>query len=199
MVNAARCSTLTSMATVVLADETLVAAARAGDRAAIDQLLARYQPDVRRFARRVCRSSEDADDAVQHTLVQLSRQMGAVQGIVRLTSWLFTVVKHECTRLIARSRRTRPLEEQHDERLLESAMAGRPDAELALALKQAFGRLDADLRRVVFLRDVEQLSGPEVADELGITVEAMKSRLHRGRAALRRELTVEIALGPGHE
>lgn len=174
----------------VPADETLVEAARAGDRAAIDQLLARYQPDVRRFARRVCQSSEDADDAVQHTLVQLSRQMAATHGIARLTSWLFTVVKHECARLIARSRRTRPLDDAED--ALERAVACRADAELALALKQAFGRLDADLRRVVFLRDVEQLSGPEVADELGLTIEAMKSRLHRGRAALRRELSVEL-------
>ncbi len=178
--------------TVVSADEALVEAARAGDRAAIERLLARYQPDVRRFARRVCQSSEDADDAVQHTLVQLTRQVSALERIVRLTSWLFTVVKHECTRLIARSRGGRSLEEDDDAMLLERAMAGRPDAELALALKQAMGRLDVDLRQVVFLRDVEQLSGPEVAAELGITIEAMKSRLHRGRAALRRELTVEM-------
>lgn len=173
--------------------DALVEAARAGDRAAIEQLLVRYQPDVRRFARRVCQTSEDADDAVQHTLVQFSRQLGALDGVVRWTSWLFTVVKHECTRLIARARRTRPLEEADDLRLFERTVASRADAELSLALQQAFGRLDADLRRVVFLRDVEQLTGPEVAAELGITVEAMKSRLHRGRAVLRRELSVELA------
>ncbi len=173
-------------------EDALVEAARAGDRAAIEQLLVRYQPDVRRFARHVCQTSEDADDAVQHTLVQFSRQMGTAHAVARWTSWLFTVVKHECMRLIARARRTGPLEEADDAVLLERALTGRADAELSLALQQAFGRLDAELRQVVFLRDVEQLSGPEVAAELGITVEAMKSRLHRGRTVLRRELSVEI-------
>ena len=172
-------------------DGDLVRAARDGDRAAMERLLAAYQPDVRRFARRTCRTSEDADDAVQHTLVQLSTQLGTFQGLARLTSWLFTIVKNECTRLLMRTRRV-----SRDDAALEHALAPCGDVELAIALQQALARLDAELREVVLLRDVEELTGPEVAARLELTLEAMKSRLHRGRDRLRAELAVEVARRP---
>lgn len=161
-------------------DDELLRAARSGDAVAIERLLARHQPDVRRFARRVC-TTEDADDAVQHTLVQMSTYLGTFVGVVHLTRWLFTVVKRECIRLINRARRIEPP--------TGDPVSARSDADLALALEQALARLDPDLRDVVLLRDVEQRSGPEVAAALGITLAAMKSRLHRGREVLRRALT----------
>jgi RNA polymerase sigma factor (sigma-70 family) len=133
---------------VARTEDLLVSAARAGDRTAIEQLLVLYQPDVRRFARRMCKTSEDADDAVQHTLVQLSTQVSTFRQIARLTSWLFTIVKHECSRLIARAlRRTA----DDTDVALDNALGSRPDLELALALREAFGRLDPDLREVVLL------------------------------------------------
>lgn len=155
-------------------DDELLAAARTGDTDAIERLLARHQPDVRRFARRVC-ATEDADDAVQHTLVQMSKHLGTLAGIAHLTRWLFTVVKRECIRLINRARWTDPPK--------DDPIAPSSDADLALA------RLDPELRDVILLRDVEQRSGPEVAASLGITLAAMKSRLHRGREVLRQALT----------
>ena len=171
----------------VCRDLELVHAARDGDRAAMDRLLAKYQPDVRRFALRTCRTSEDADDAVQHALVQLSTQLGMFQGLSRLTTWLFTIVKHECMRLLGRARGAAA-----DDTAIDRALASCGDIELAIALKQALWRLDPDLREVVLLRDVQELTGPEVAVRLDLTLEAMKSRLHRARERLRLELAGEV-------
>jgi len=168
-------------------DRELVNAARDGDRAAMDRLLAEYQPDVRRFALRACRTSEDADDAVQHTLVQLSTQLGMFQGLSRLTSWLFTIVKNECTRLLGRAGRGTA-----DDTAIDRTLASCGDVELTIALHQALSRLDPDLREVVLLRDVQELTGPEVAVRLDLTLEAMKSRLHRARERLRLELAGEV-------
>ena len=168
-------------------DRELIDAARAGDRAAMERLLAEYQPDVRRFALRACRTSEDAEDAVQHTLVQLSTQLDVFRGLSRLTSWLFTIVKNECTRLLGRARRA-----SADDTVSDRAMASCGDLELAVALNQALSRLDPELREVVLLRDVQELTGPEVAARLDLTLEAMKSRLHRARERLRHELAGEI-------
>ncbi|HEU4409894.1 MAG TPA: RNA polymerase sigma factor [Polyangiaceae bacterium] len=158
----------------------VLARARAGDRASIERLLLAYQPDVRRFARRVCRV-EDADDAVQHALVQLATKLGAFREAARLTSWLFTIVKRECLRLLGRLRR-------EGEGGLEPPPSGATDAELRLSLLRALAGLDDAHRDVLLLRDVEQRPGPEVAEALGISVEAMKSRLHRAREQVRAEL-----------
>jgi RNA polymerase sigma factor (sigma-70 family) len=156
--------------------------ARSGDRAAIEELLMRHQPDLRRFARRVCRTSEDADDATQHAMVKLATELPAFRGAAKLSSWLFTIVKRECLRLLARLRRD-VLADDLDDRL---ATAHEPD--ILLALQRALSSLDPMLREVLLLRDVEELTGPEVAGRLRISLEAMKSRLHRARTEMRHTL-----------
>jgi len=172
-----------------LRDAGLVDAARDGDRTAMARLIATCQPDVRRFARRTCQTSEDADDAVQHTLLQFSTQLGSFRGAAQLTSWLFSIVKNECLRLLSRARRA-----MGDASELDGVLSSCGDVELALALRQAMARLDPELREVVLLRDVQELTGPEVALRLGLTLEAMKSRLHRAREHLRTELAAEVGL-----
>lgn len=162
-------------------DLDLLSRARDGDRAAIESLLARHHPDLKRFARRVCRA-EDAEDAVQHTMIQLATQVNSFRGVAKLTSWLFTILKRECRRLEARVRRL-VIKDDFDD-----VLSDRRDLELLEAIESALVALEPALREVVLLRDVEQLTGPEVAAELGITLEAMKSRLHRARTALRHAL-----------
>ena len=90
-------------------DGGLVAAAKAGDAAALDRLLAVSQPDLMRFARRTCANAEDAEDAVQAALWQLHRRIGTLRVIAAFTSWLFRIVERECRRLLGLHRRTVPL------------------------------------------------------------------------------------------
>jgi RNA polymerase sigma factor (sigma-70 family) len=164
-------------------DDDLLRRAQSGDREAIEALLTRHQPDLRRFARRVCRTSEDADDATQYAMVQLSSQVSAFRGVARLTSWLFTIIKRECLRLIAKFRR-----DAVEENVLDERLGSARDPDILIALQRALASLDPRLREVLLLRDVEELTGPEVASALGISLEAMKTRLHRARYEMRRSL-----------
>src|SRR5215470_12761324 len=71
--------------------EALVHAASAGDRDAIAALLAAAQPDIRRYARRTCRTTSDVEDAVQETLFVLYRRLGMLRRVGSLSAWLFVL------------------------------------------------------------------------------------------------------------
>ena len=170
-------------------DATLVVAAKAGDAAALDRLLAVSQPDLMRFARRTCANAEDAEVAVQAALWQLHRRIGTVRVIAAFASWLFRIVERECRRLLGLQRRTVPLENAEP-----SALRVEP---VPSDLRRDFGTMIAALpdlyREVLIQRDIEELTAPEAAAQLGISVEAVKSRLHRARGMLREKL-----LGSGY-
>jgi len=166
------------------ADLKLVEAACGGDAAAVEKLLVVCQPDLKRFARRTCASREDAEEAVQVALWQLYRRIGALQTAAAFASWLFRIVERECYRLL---RGRRDLSSFDD--ALEDVLQQEP---LPLALRRDLGAAIASLpepyRRVLVLRDIDELTAPEVAAALGISQEAVKSRLHRARAMVRERL-----------
>jgi RNA polymerase sigma-70 factor (ECF subfamily) len=185
-----------------LAEERRLAdRARAGDPAALRQLIERVAGPVYRYGRRFCGNAEDAQDVMQDALVALVRSLPSYRGDAALSSWAYTVARNACSRL-RRRRVGEPdrIESLHGE---EAGAAARRVAaatpgpehelerrELAAALDQALAELPPAQREVVLLRDVEGLTAPEVGGILGLTEEAVKSRLHRGRLALRRSLAV---------
>jgi RNA polymerase sigma factor (sigma-70 family) len=172
------------MGALLRIDGTLVAAARAGDAAALDRLLAASQPDLRRFARRTCATSEDAEDAVQAALWQLHRRIGALRVIAAFTSWLFRIVERECRRLLGLQRQTVPLDEAPPSALRLDPVP----ADLRRDLGAMIAGLPDLYRQVLVLRDIEELTAPETAAQLGLSVDAVKSRLHRARSLLREQL-----------
>ncbi len=160
----------------------LVAAARAGDRGAIDDLLRVTRPDLMRFARRACATPEDAEDAVQAALWQLHRRIGTLRVIAAFASWLFRIVERECRRLLRLQVDAQPLEG------IGQADAAPVPHELRRDLSRMIAELPAAYREVLVMRDVEEMTAPEVAAAIGISAEAVKSRLHRARAMLREQL-----------
>lgn len=168
------------------ADATLVDAARQGDHGAIVRLLSVCQPDLKRFARRTCATSEDAEDAVQVALWQLYRKIGALRAAATFATWLFRIVERECFRLFRGGRREESLEDLGDDKLL--AAAPRIPQDLQIDLARAIERLSPPYREVLILRDVHELTTPEVAAQLGLSIEAVKSRLHRARGSVREQL-----------
>jgi DNA-directed RNA polymerase specialized sigma24 family protein len=82
------------------ADPELVEAARTGNTVAVERLLVVCQPDLRRFARRVCATGGDAEDAVQIALRQLYRKIGALRAVASLVAGLFKIIERECYRLL---------------------------------------------------------------------------------------------------
>ena len=165
------------------ASAPLIEAACAGDAQAISRLLAVCQPDLKRFARRACSSSEDAEDAVQLALWQLHRRIGTLRTAATFASWLFRIVERECYRLF----RGRGLVAR-GESLADDIAAPAIPLDLRIDLTAAIAALPEACRVVLILRDVDELTAPEVAAQLGVSVEAVKSRLHRARAMLRERL-----------
>ena len=169
----------------------LVEAARRGEPGAVERLLSQARPDLRRVARRACRGPEDAEDAVQHALWALHRQIGALRTASAVAAWLFRVVARECRRLMGlRAPSAPPV-------LLDSLEAPPVPAGLRHDLARAIEALAEPYRTALILRDVEELTAPEAAAVLAITPEALKSRLHRARAEVRERLVAGGYLSGG--
>lgn len=150
---------------------TLLQAAREGDRAALDALVRLYQARVYRFGLRVCRDAVDTEDAVQEAFVTLSREVSRLREETSVGTWLLTVVKNACLRLMrpfasARKALGSPVDEPEALDLPDPA----PTPEEAVSreqvvrgVREAIELLEPSYREVLVLRDIEGLSGPEVA------------------------------------
>lgn len=163
--------------------QPVLVAAHGGDPAALAKLLALCQPDIRRYAQRNCLLS-DVDDAVQEVLLLMSRRLSSLKVLAAFSGWLFKVVQRECRRLGRRAFNYDPYDEERAERWL----ASQDDAGLRVELAQALESLPRDYLQIVLLRDFEELSIAEIAQELGLTTAAAKSRLHRARSLAREYL-----------
>lgn len=160
--------------------ENLILAAQTGDPAALSRLLAVCQADARRYAYKHCQAS-DVDDAVQESLLIISRKVSGLKAAAAFSSWLFTVIKRECRRLERMMFKHEPLPAE----LAEEIMLHRPDNELRVDLANALESLPAHYLEVVLLRDFEELTIAEIADRLNEHAGAVKSRLHRARELVR--------------
>ncbi|WP_323182693.1 RNA polymerase sigma factor [Streptomyces sp. NBC_00094] len=141
---------------------------------------------MRKFALSLCASPQDAEDAAQEALIILYRKIGTLRATGALASWMFRIVRNECLRQV------RLLVSRSDEATAEPGASAEPSAEEAVLhrleverIAAAVGALPRDQRQVLIMRDVQGLPGRTVAHALGLSTAAMKSRLHRARAALR--------------
>lgn len=174
--------------TMTWPNEALIAAARDGDADSIAALVSGAHPHVRRFAHHLCATPEDAEDAAQEALIVLYRKIGTLRATGALLSWMFRIIRNECVRRARLALRPPPS-------LPGSAVLSAEDEVFqrleAARVAAAIAALPADQRQVLIMRDVQGLSGRTTADALGLSVPAMKSRLHRARA------TVQHRLGDG--
>jgi RNA polymerase sigma-70 factor (ECF subfamily) len=179
-----------------MSDLDLVRKANGGDRQALDALVERYTPGVQRLASYLLVDLEDARDAAQESLVKLCTRLRQFRGEAQFGTWLHRLVVNTCRDLAARQRlrRTEPIEGR------EAAVDDVDPSRLALLsefrrdLAVALGRLTADQRAVVVLRDSAGLSYEEIARVVRMPVGTVKSYVHRGRARLRTLLEEEHAL-----
>lgn len=175
--------------------EQLVEAAKEGDKASIAALVSGSHPHVQRFARTLCGSPQDAEDAAQEALIILYRQIGTLRASAALASWMFRIVRHECLRRARLSRRSAHIRITNT---VDDVVASAEDDVLAQLevhlVAAAVAALPLDQRRVLIMRDVQGYSGLATATALGLSTAAMKSRLHRARAAMQHLLDEPPAL-----
>ena len=180
-----------------LADHQLVAAARDGDRDALDALLRRHYPRLRALCLRLTGDQSDADDACQEALVALARGLGRFDGRSAFATWAYRVTTNTCLDELRRRRRRPRPGLPDDDALSETAErgtdAGRPPPTVPdtgdrvaarVDLDAAIAGLAPDFRVAVVLRDLCELSYREIADVLDVPVGTVRSRIARGRAAL---------------
>jgi len=173
--------------------ERVVSAAQQGDARAIATLVHSSHAHVQRFARTLCSTPEDAEDAAQEALIVLYRRIGTLRATAALASWMFQIVRNECIRR-SRVALRRPMPTAMVEPSAEDAALVRLEIE---RIVESISGLPAEQRAVIVMRDIQGLSGAATAHALGLSRAAMKSRLHRGRETLRSQLTA-TRVGPSH-
>jgi RNA polymerase sigma-70 factor (ECF subfamily) len=167
----------------------LVAAAKAGDRMAFEEIVRATYLDTYTLALRLTANEEDARDVVQEVYLRAWKGIGRFRGDAQFGTWLYRITANAASTHITRRRRhrTEPLEagpEPTEERIALQPEAATESAATLERLAAAVGELPPKLRAIVVLKDVYGLSHEAIAEELGISVSAAKVRLHRGRRKL---------------
>jgi RNA polymerase sigma-70 factor, ECF subfamily len=181
-------------------DDALVARARDGDMAAFEELVMRHADRLYGSLRRFGLDDAEAQEVAQETFLRAWRGFKSFRGDARFFTWLYRIGFNEAQRRLARrpGASVVPGGDEALETVADAAPGPAAEAEigeLREALVRALGDLPVDLRAPVVLRDVEGLSTREAASVLELSEAAFKSRLHRGRMALRNLLGPWLAPG----
>lgn len=192
------------MATV--SDGALIEMARSGDRAALSELITRYERKAYNLAFRLMGNYADASDAAQEALVRIYTHLHHFRGDSAFSTWLFRIVTNTCLDELRRRGRLRctSLDDPgpNDDGTLprqtvddhESPVDLAERHEIQAVVQRAIHQLPEEYRVVVVLRDLQDYSYHEMAELLGTSVGTIKSRLHRARHALRTILIASEAI-----
>lgn len=169
-----------------------------GHAGAFEEFVEHFRSKIFRYSWLMCGQREDAEEVAQETLLRVFESFSHLREPERVRSWVFRIAKNACLMkrrksifapayelsLDGTASRSVPeigdWSELPDDELLRS--------ELRMTLDRAVSELPETYRAVVLLRDLEELSTEETAQILDITPDAVKTRLHRGRLALRQKL-----------
>jgi RNA polymerase sigma-70 factor, ECF subfamily len=189
-------------------DRLLIAGLQRGDPAAVRQLAEQYGHRIHQLALRHMKNREDAEEVTQDVLLKVYRKIGAFRGDSALSSWIYRITFNTAMSRLRQHRGARSAEQERDRALaaLEASEEGTsraaadpadwshmPDEELLRfelrkAVEVAVRELPEIYRQPVILRDLEGLTTEEASTRLKVKDQTLKSRLHRGRLILRKQL-----------
>jgi RNA polymerase sigma-70 factor (ECF subfamily) len=160
-----------------------------------ERLVQEHKDAVYRQMVRVCGNHDDAEDVLVEALLRAYQALDSLEDETAFRGWLAIIGRRVCGRL-RKKEALAPLVALADAERIPvppDDLADHGDmASLKARLHQALDELPEEMRQVYMLRDIEEVSGEETADRLGITLAAMKSRLHRARALVREKMDVCI-------
>jgi RNA polymerase sigma-70 factor, ECF subfamily len=173
-----------------LSDLVLAVRARDGDRRALETLIERHAPGVRRLAGYLLSDPHDAEDAAQEALAKLCTRIGQFRGESQFTTWLYSLVANTCRDLGERQRRRRhqPLDTATEAVSADEPVALAMQRDQRRALRESLAGLSLEQRHVMVMKDVLSLSYEEIAGALRMPVGTVKCHAHRGRARMRRAI-----------
>ncbi len=179
-------------------DETnLIAEAKKGNKKALAELVKKYEQTIYNFSFKICRNPEKAENIMQETFYSMVKSLNQFDGNSKLSTWLYRIVANHCL-MQARTEKKRSYVSLENDKDLYSErhiadwesipFKSTENNELRQILDSAIKKLSPEYRIIFLLRDVEGLSTEETAEAANISVPAVKSRLHRARAFLRKEI-----------
>jgi RNA polymerase sigma-70 factor (ECF subfamily) len=177
-----------------LTDEDVIRQVLQGNTAMFELLMRRYNERVYRAARAILRDEQEAEDVMQQAYVNAFMHLRQFNGSAQFSTWLTRIAVNESLARVRRRGRYEAFDELSNvEPFMSDTPAANPErqaftGELRALLEWAIDALPDGMREVFVLRDVEGLSTAEVADCLAVSEDVVKTRLSRGRAALRRAL-----------
>lgn len=189
-------------------DARILRGLRAGIDEAYEELIDRFQQPVYNIVFRLLGNSSDAADVVQDVFLKVFRSVGSFREQSSLRTWIYRIAVNEAhnhRRWFTRHcRREVPMEPEGEDRVQVLEYAPDPgrspfdqalDSENRALIERALDQINPVFRTVVVLRDIENLSYEEIAEILQLSLGTVKSRILRGREALRRELTHRVDPG----
>ena len=166
-----------------------------GHAGAFEEFVEHFRSKIFRYSWLMCGQREDAEEVAQETLLRVFESLSQLRDPERIRPWVFKIAKNACLM----KRRKSVFAPGHELSLDESIPGTDMDADVQLmrtelrdTLHRAVAELPETYRAVVLLRDLEELSTEETAQILDISADAVKTRLHRGRVALRQKMEREI-------
>jgi RNA polymerase sigma-70 factor (ECF subfamily) len=180
-----------------LSDQEVVDRVRGGETALYEILMRRYNQRLYRIARSILGDDAEAEDVMQEAYVRAFQHLDGFAGDAKFSTWLTKIAIYEALRRARRRGRTEELDPilETNVHIMASATQQTPDPErqaydheLKVVLERAVDTLPESFRSVFVLRAVEGLNVADTAASLDLTPETVKTRLHRARALLRKEL-----------
>ena len=198
-------SNLTAEQEALLEDHRLISGLQAGDESAYEQLIERFQAPVYNLAWRLLNDQADANDVAQEVFLKIFRNVGSFRGDSSLRTWVYRIAvneSHNRRRWLFRHRRGETgIEDTFDDSecrekpLMDSGETPfdfTVNREAQVLLEEALAEINPVFRAALVLREVEDMSYEEIADILEVSIGTVKSRIVRGREALRRNLAARL-------
>jgi RNA polymerase sigma-70 factor (ECF subfamily) len=185
-------ATFQSAATIVDPDTDLAERHRRGDGRAFEEVYARYSTMIYNLALRMSGDRESAADLTQDVFLRVYRHLGSFRGNSTLKTWVYRVGLNQCRSRLSRKRHPeQPLAEEGAEGVAPLPDTGRGPEEQAMAVEAAervsgaLAAIPLAFREAVVLRDLQGLEYEEIAELLHVPLGTVRSRIARGRDALR--------------
>lgn len=200
---------LNQNSTLSAEDEILLAGLRAGNEDAYEDLIQKYQAPVYNLALRLLDDAGDACDVVQEVFLKVFRGVNLFRGQSTVKTWIYRIAVNEAHNRRRWLFRHRPnavgLEEQGaDDTLHERPLEDNGPSPFQVAfnserqalIEQALAEINPTFREALVLREIEECSYEEIAEILQISLGTVKSRILRGREALRKQLAGRVEPAP---
>lgn len=183
-------------------DESAVGRFKSGDTVAFEELMTRYEGKIFGYLSRMCRCADNVQDVLQETFLTTYRYLGRFRGDSSFKTWLYKIASTSCMRSMRRKKNEPAYHLSYEDLLpgeaekkegLSAGWYSEPvdellSKELHELISKSLEKLPEKYRAVFILRELEGFNAEETGKALGITSGAVKSRLHRARLFLRKEL-----------